>query len=47
MRDELLADMALDMAKRTTPEAVRADAARFAKLRQRVGRLSGGARRRG
>jgi hypothetical protein len=44
-RDERMMDLALDMGREATPLTVKADAARFAALRQRLGRLSGGASR--
>jgi hypothetical protein len=44
MRDERMMDLALDIGREATPQTVKADAQRFAALRQRFGQLSGGAK---
>lgn len=44
MRDDLMLDMALDIAERATPSSVATDRARFAQMRRRLGQLRGGAK---
>jgi hypothetical protein len=42
MRDQMIMDLALDIARSATRDSVAVDAARFAALRQRLGQLNGG-----